>query len=139
MRPRFPEDARPVPVVVNGIVREAQGDVIRSIAEKEPPGLEWDIDLAEGLPEIIAIKTSFREAIYNVLKNAVEATALHRKNKIKLTTGAVVNDKQRFVLITISDTGAGMPKQTLDRIFNPLFTTKPSGTGMGLSGDQVHR
>ena len=66
-------------------------------------------------------------AIRNVFTNAVEATGEQGEIKVGLTS-----DK-KGITIEISDTGAGIDREILDRIFDPYFSTKEVGTGLGLS------
>lgn len=70
-----------------------------------------------------------KQALLNLLKNAVEAT---ERGTITVTASG----GQR-VEIVVSDTGYGIPPENLSRIFDLYFTTRPEGTGLGLS--QVHR
>ena len=68
-----------------------------------------------------------KQALLNILQNALDATPPH--GTIDLT-GAATPSGIRF---TVADTGAGIPPESLDKIFNLYFTTKPEGTGLGLS------
>jgi len=88
-------------------------------AEIEPESLEVTAD-----PELI------EQVLINLLLNAVEATQGQNKAAIGLS-GRMGN--QGRVLLEVSDNGPGIPKEVQDRIFVPLFTTKPSGSGIGLS------
>ena len=68
----------------------------------------------------------------NLLINA--AQAIENKGEIKLST-KVVDEK---VVIAMSDTGPGIAKEDLSRIFDPFYTTKPVGTGTGLGLNVVY-
>nr|WP_237488125.1 ATP-binding protein [Hufsiella ginkgonis] len=65
----------------------------------------------------------------NLIKNAIEAIPENRKGLIRISI-AQRNDK---VFVEISDNGKGIPDGLRERIFNPNFTTKSSGTGLGLA------
>jgi signal transduction histidine kinase len=67
------------------------------------------------------------QAILNLLQNALEATPAG--GIIALTCTA----SNGAVSIVVQDTGSGIPKESLDKIFNLYYTTKPDGTGMGLA------
>ncbi len=68
------------------------------------------------------LRTAFR----NIIANAIEA--ISRKGEIAITVGR----RDRRLTVAIRDSGPGMSKETLDRIFDPYFSTKDSGTGLGL-------
>jgi PAS domain S-box-containing protein len=67
-----------------------------------------------------------KQVLLNILQNSIDATD---KGKISVRVEKVKNK----MIFELSDTGSGIPKDKLDKIFNLYFTTKPSGTGMGLS------
>jgi len=79
------------------------------------------------VPEIKADEKQLREAFLNILKNAFEA--MPQGGELRITT-AKVGD---YVEVAISDTGVGIEERNLERVFNPFFTTKETGTGLGLS------
>lgn len=81
------------------------------------------------LPEIKCMASQLNQVFMNLLVNA--AHAITDKGVISIRTGA----GNGWVWVAISDTGCGIPPETLNRIFEPFFTTKPvgSGTGLGLS------
>ena len=79
--------------------------------------------------EIVADLEQMRLVILNVLLNAIEAVP--RKGRI--TIDVKRDDQQRKLIVTISDTGPGIPQENLERIFEPYFTNRPGGTGLGLA------
>lgn len=85
----------------------------------EPESLEVTAD-----PELI------EQVLINLLLNAVESTQSQSKPAIGLS--GRMGDHGR-VILEVSDNGPGIPKEIQDRIFVPLFTTKPGGSGIGLS------
>jgi nitrogen fixation/metabolism regulation signal transduction histidine kinase len=72
-------------------------------------------------------KSKIQIALRNIFTNAVEAIGKQGKIQIKLARG------KPGLTIEISDSGVGMDRETLDRIFEPYFSTKEVGTGLGLS------
>ncbi|MEW6327235.1 MAG: ATP-binding protein [Thermodesulfobacteriota bacterium] len=84
------------------------------------------------IPEVCCYPQQVNQVFMNILVNA--AQAIKEKGEIKITTAALNGDRP-MIEIRISDTGEGIPKENLGRIFNPFFTTKPvgKGTGLGLS------
>jgi len=77
--------------------------------------------------EIIADSEKLKQALWNILLNSAEAME-GNKGTIKIQ---LFNDNENVVL-TIEDDGCGIPEENLSKIFDPLFTTKPNGTGLGL-------
>ncbi|MCX7765846.1 MAG: ATP-binding protein, partial [Candidatus Sumerlaeia bacterium] len=87
-------------------------------------------DLDPTLPEIMLDIDQFQQVIINILINAAEAMDTSG-GKITIQTKF---DKQRnTILISIADTGSGIPEEHLPRLFDPFFTTKEHGTGLGLA------
>ena len=76
------------------------------------------------------------QAILNLLLNAAEACEGGGCVSVQFEATAGAVDARQF-RIAVRDTGPGIPAQILDRIFNPFFTTKDKGTGLGLA--VVHR
>lgn len=69
-----------------------------------------------------------KRAIVNIVKNAIEAVAGNSEPRIEITASR----PQGRSYITITDNGCGMTPEVLDNLFQPFFTTKPSGSGIGL-------
>ncbi|GAB2986560.1 HAMP domain-containing sensor histidine kinase [Mucilaginibacter puniceus] len=78
---------------------------------------------------IFADKDQLLRCFNNLLKNAIEATPEDRAGIIEITH--TITDKN--ILLTIKDNGNGIPEKTREKIFEPNFTTKSSGTGLGLA------
>jgi PAS domain S-box-containing protein len=86
-------------------------------------------DLAADLPKITADRVQVQQVLMNLMLNGIEAMK---------ETGGVLTVKTQVaqdggVLISVSDTGVGLPAEQADQIFNAFFTTKPQGSGMGLA------
>jgi two-component system NtrC family sensor kinase len=86
--------------------------------------------LQQGLPTLQASQSEMQQVLLNLINNALDATR---------ETGGILRIRIRKadhkIVISVSDTGHGIPEANMDRIFNPFFTTKPvgKGTGLGLS------
>ncbi len=78
--------------------------------------------------ELNADKSQLKQLFLNLFLNSIQAMAEGGELKLE-----VRSPDGRNVLITVSDTGEGIPEENLDRIFDPFFTTKKGGTGLGLS------
>src|SRR5947207_467575 len=72
-------------------------------------------------------------AIVNILQNAIESILESRRShrEIAISLSKIADDK--LVEVAVRDTGVGIPSSSMERLFEPLFTTKPSGIGMGLA------
>jgi signal transduction histidine kinase len=78
-----------------------------------------------------ADERQLRHTIVNLLINAAEA--MPDGGRLTMTTDVVEAWEREHVRVTIADTGTGIPRDILGRVFNPFFTTKPDGTGLGLA------
>ncbi|MDR4945712.1 ATP-binding protein [Neobacillus cucumis] len=76
---------------------------------------------------IIGKKNQFKKAFFNLIKNAIES--MHGKGILSIIHDVKGND----VIVTIKDTGVGIPKDKIQLLGTPFFTTKEQGTGMGLT------
>ena len=85
-------------------------------------------DLDPLLPQVMADASQFQQVFMNILMNAVQA--MEEKGTVTIVTRRA--DHGDFVEVAISDTGCGIPPEKIDRIFDPFYTTKPSGKGTGL-------
>jgi signal transduction histidine kinase len=87
--------------------------------------------LSSGLPLVPVDRIQLQQVILNLLVNAVEAMneVGDRPRELAVSSGSESND----VFVEVRDSGPGVDPANLDRLFQPFFTTKPTGMGMGLS------
>ncbi len=85
-------------------------------------------NLAASLPPILVDRDQLSQALLNLLLNALESMEGAGKVRISVESGGA-----EVVAISISDTGRGIPKEELERVFEPFFSTKRKGTGLGLA------
>lgn len=120
-----PEELQVQPVHVTSLIDEV-------IALVEPDvrrnGVTCRADVPAALPELRADPALLRQALLNLALNGCQAMP----NGGRLTMGARELRDRRIVL-TVEDTGVGIPAGELDKIFDLYFTTKPEGSGLGLS------
>ena len=101
--------------------------------------------LTQSLPLVIADEAQIQQVIMNLVTNANEAID-NKSGVIALTTGMMYADRNflldcygdqpeagRFIYVEVSDTGCGMDKETIEKIFDPFYTTKVTGHGLGMS------
>ena len=113
-------------VEVNEMIREMV-ELLR--AETNQYAISIRTDLVADLPKITADRVQLQQVFMNLILNAVEAMK---------ETGGVLTIKTEpgqdgQLVISVSDTGVGLPKEKTEQIFDAFFTTKPQGSGMGLS------
>jgi PAS domain S-box-containing protein len=106
-------------------------DVARQTLELLKPellnrGLEVKESYARHLPETRCDPSQLKQVLVNLIKNAMQA--MTRRGTLTVATGATPD----AVWISIADTGTGIPSEKLTRIFEPFYTTKKKGTGLGL-------
>ena len=87
--------------------------------------IDLDLDFALDLPKIKGGAGELQQVFLNLITNAIAAMP----GGGKLTVASRFNPKEKVVEAIIADTGAGIPKEFVDRIFDPFFTTKKVGRG----------
>jgi nitrogen fixation/metabolism regulation signal transduction histidine kinase len=87
------------------------------------------IDLEEGPVMVHADRTQMNRLFTNLLQNAIESIPESRPGVIRVSSRITAGE----VEVTVSDNGTGIPEEMRSRIFTPNFTTKSSGTGLGLA------
>jgi hypothetical protein len=120
------------PADLNQIVRDAADLYWRVMAEEK---IEMQLELAPDLLPVSVDAAQIKQVIINLTINAVEAMSCKRHKlprMLKIATSKS-DDAEPGVVIVFSDTGGGIAQRDMPEIFNPFFTTKPTGTGLGLS------
>jgi len=115
------------PVGVNTLVEGLK----RSI--EQPENVTIKEICADGLPEIQADPQRLRQACLNLATNAVQAMPTGGTLEISTRMDGREGPRGPCVLISFKDTGVGISKENMAKIFEPLFTTKAKGTGLGLA------
>ena len=114
---------------INEAILEIMGLTRIAISEH---GVSVNMRLSEGLPRILADRVQLQQVILNLIMNAIEAMSEVAEGSRDLLIGTR-SAQSGTVLVTVSDSGPGLPQANLDRLFEAFFTTKASGLGMGLS------
>jgi signal transduction histidine kinase len=114
---------------LNGLIEETLGMFMRSHPEIE---IQKSFRL---LPDVLMDGDAFRRCLWNILNNSAQAMPGGGSVFVRTSRAPDINDGEqcREVLIRISDTGAGIHNETLPRVFEPFFSTKTKGTGLGMS------
>jgi signal transduction histidine kinase len=87
-------------------------------------------ELAADLPPVMGDRVQLQQVLMNLMMNSIDA--MKDVEGTRDLTMQSQRGENGQVLISVSDTGVGVPPQQADQIFNPFFTTKAHGTGMGL-------
>lgn len=94
-----------------------------------------NLNLVGGLPRIVAEDNRLQQVLFNLVNNARDAIAEKREN-LDLDSEDYINidtyEQNELVCVCVSDTGAGITDEVRDKIFEPFFSTKEVGYGMGL-------
>jgi len=111
------------PENINATVEEA---VRFFSAEIEARDIVVETELRSDLPLLQLDRNQMKQAFYNVIKNSFEA--MRRRGILRIQTDM----DESHVRVSFIDTGGGMSAETLSHVFEPYYTTKGSGTGLGL-------
>jgi signal transduction histidine kinase len=89
-------------------------------------------DFQDNLPDVHLDATQLQQALLNLIKNAIEAmsSVAPEARRLRLTTSF---DGHATILLSVQDSGPGIPVEDRERIFDPFFTTKSGGIGLGLA------
>ena len=112
-------------VSVNDVVGEMLV-LLRSEADRH--SVVMRTELAADLPSVSADRVQLQQVLMNLMLNGMEAMSEHG-GELKISTRRDALE----VMVSVSDTGMGIPAGKLEEIFNAFFTTKAGGTGMGLA------
>ncbi len=118
-------------VNINEVLEQSLTFSLQSVSFKQNSSTPVRImkDFDHGLPEITADPMQLHQVFINLFINAAEAMPGGGVLYVKTVNDAM----NELVHISISDTGGGLDRETLDKIFRPFFTTKVKGTGLGLA------
>jgi PAS domain S-box-containing protein len=131
-----------VPVDLSQVVNT----VLKNMDESKMANVSLDLDLAEPMPLVAADDGQMRQMISGFVTNAIEALG-RREGRVRISTGSMHCDKHylsttylkeempegMYAYATVADTGCGMDAETLGKIFDPFFSTKFTGRGLGLA------
>ena len=120
----------PALALVPSNLNEIIGPVATSFSSG--PGVSIVTRLAPSLPMVRADAVVVRRVLENLLSNAVESLG-GAPGVITVVTSGTGEGRERRVQLSVADNGGGIPRDQLDRIFDDFYTTKPDGTGLGLS------
>jgi signal transduction histidine kinase len=112
-------------------------EIVENIAriletEAKEKDVKIGLHLGTGLPKIFIDKEQIKQVCMNLILNAIQS--IEGAGAVEIGTRFFGdNGSKRFVQIEVRDTGIGIPEKDIENIFNPFFTTKKDGSGLGLS------
>ncbi|MGE5218267.1 MAG: ATP-binding protein [Chloroflexota bacterium] len=122
------------------VAPENIGDVIENIAriletQAKEKGVEILRDFGESLPKVWIDREQMKQVFMNLILNAIQA--MQAGGSINISTRAIsragTEPSGEFVQVEVRDTGVGIPEDNLQHIFDPFFTSKEEGSGLGLA------
>jgi NO-binding membrane sensor protein with MHYT domain/nitrogen-specific signal transduction histidine kinase len=115
-------------VDVNEVIREM---IVLLRGEATRYSISFRTELATDLPQVMGDRVQLQQVFMNLMLNGIEAMKdVEGTRELAIKSQRAENE---HILVSVSDTGVGLPPQQPDQIFNAFFTTKVQGTGMGLS------
>jgi PAS domain S-box-containing protein len=120
--------------------------VLKTMDESKMANVTLELDLADPMPLVAADAGQMRQVISGFITNAIEALG-KEKGRVRISTGSMVCDKDclsttylkeenpegLYAYVEVADTGCGMDTETLSKVFDPFFSTKFTGRGLGLA------
>lgn len=121
------------PLKVNMSVQDINSVVGKAIdiarPEVEQSGTELSFNPGSGIPNVNVDSALIEQCILNLLRNSLQALCGKKNGKITVNTYLDGN----YVKVSVTDDGCGMSEEVMSKIFEPYYTTKASGTGLGLT------
>jgi two-component system sensor histidine kinase AtoS len=121
-----PQPLRTIPADINQLVRET---MLLSPCKAGDSRIRFILELAENLPPVEVDSGQIKEVLLNITVNGIQA--ITDTGEIVIRT--LAEETGETVSVTIADSGCGIPESIRERIFDPFFSTKPTGTGLGMA------
>jgi hypothetical protein len=115
------------PVSLNEVVTDTLSILRGHLDERGKLGLRLTVNLHDDLPTVPGDEAQLKQVLLNILTNSMDAIA--GEGEITITTHP---ENDNTVNLSVEDTGRGIPPEHMDKLFNPFFTTKPVGKGIGI-------
>ena len=115
-----------LPVQLNTIIQNTLQDMQTAMSNQH---VKLIVELTEPLPPLLADASLLQQACHSVIVNALEAMP----DGGTFTIRSLLSPNGKYIQLDMSDSGTGIPKDQLDKIYRPFFTTKRKGLGVGLS------
>jgi two-component system nitrogen regulation sensor histidine kinase NtrY len=119
----------PAPVLERQDLKALLAEAVRPYQPALPPGVTLSLDVNDGVPAVMVDRRLLERAVVNLLENALQAVGEDGTIQVRLRSA----EAGRRAVIEIEDSGAGVDSAVKDRLFEPFFSTKTSGSGLGLA------
>jgi len=120
-----PQPLHPIPTDLNQLVRET---MLLARDNASNARIAFHLDLGEHLPRVEVDSGQIKQVLLNIIVNGIQS--ISGKGEIRIRTSEKPPGK---VGLSITDNGCGIPENIRERIFDPFFSTKPTGTGLGMA------
>ncbi|AEG60943.1 two-component system sensor histidine kinase AtoS [Desulforamulus ruminis] len=120
-----PTHTTPVPVQINSFIRK----ILNFFTETHPEQFKFHFIPGENSTEVHIDPDQMEQVLMNILYNAVQS--MPKGGEVRVSTGYLAEEKMTF--IDIEDTGCGVSEEITEKLFDPFFTTRAKGTGLGLT------
>jgi len=118
---------RPEPTLLAALIEEVVDGYRMGLAGRITIDVRSDADL----PAVLLDRTLFARALTNIIENALHA--MPGTGALTITSRSATDSGRKAVVVEVTDTGVGMDAEALGKIFEPYFSTKATGTGLGLT------
>ncbi len=132
-----PESLRTAPCDLGGLVKEV---VAAETLLADSNAVRIKLEEEEGLPAVLCDQLKVSAMLRNIVENAIQSiteggdiTISIDKSVYQTKNGHSGDDGRMYVRLSVSDTGVGIPKDLLEEVVEPFFTTRAKGTGLGLA------
>jgi len=133
---QFLDYARPFEIHSNPMaMNEVIERVVELVTKQGLEEIEIETELERPLPVLHADRNKLAQVVLNLVQNAIQAVEQGGTVRIRSRSGRVANAEGTYrpsIQVSVEDTGAGISREDLDQLFIPFFTTRVSGTGLGL-------
>jgi signal transduction histidine kinase len=124
-----PQEMRKEVVVIDKVIDKSLA-LIRP--KLDDAGIEVKINIRQDIPRVIGDDRQLGQLLLNLILNSIYAMPEGGTIFIDCSTHNAPEEDRRFLRLRVSDDGKGIPKSIIGKIFNPFFTTRAEGTGLGL-------
>jgi signal transduction histidine kinase len=99
----------------------------------EQQSIAVEDEIPPDLPSIDGNSTVLRGIFLNLFLNAFQAGGPGTRIRLQAWEGALADGSERYILLVVEDDGPGIPQELQEKVFEPFFTTRPRGAGLGLA------